>query len=916
MVNELWSGTVIIDGHPICDTNWDNNDAYAACRSLGFPRRTKAFAHQGAWFGQVQSDYLIGDVSCGENVNKLSLCSLKTAPTCSANQQAGVTCLDPTLLTVDENFTPKLAAFHFCATGWAWAESQALCNTLSRDKFMKRGGVVPVFKTTSSHLVHDHYISDVRCTGQEESITQCAMGIEKVCDVAVAVQCAKCTPETLLEIVEKVSSATDTKTAKEGLDSAKQQLAESCHDWYCGIDRGEHGYDEYCKVKSFLVDVETMLKRPLTRPILDVETDYKKQLEHMFIKSEMNKLHSSMSQIRAQLTDFQTGLADYFDTMAQFNERAAKSDYDVVVATWADYEKELQKLSGQLNSTADLIINGAIGSLSVELAMNVAKVFFGSLSVLKNPLEPGEMADSIIQMMDLMGDLVKTGNDLGEIPVIVDAMKVANQHRRKMVENFDKNKEHYHTMEKIVKVASGGPIDLDACRRMVDESDKITSTFLMNDYVIMKEKMDYVLDKSCELLRTGESANSQYVQTYFVVTGACPRAKEQLALMDFYFTKLGDLEDEYNEVLRSIASAKLAQAKAQELGDTLKTSLNDDLDVHIVRFESFIMLRNHKLQLISDACNKLTYINGGLESATCTKLLENPDGNFLPVISNVPTMCRRETQITKVVSIPVGVPDPLRPLPPGTINIQSLMGQNGEKGSTIFQIPNNQWLVDNDWLHEDVVDQFGPFFIKEFSVIPPFVEVPRRASISAQLTMIDNGFYKLKKRVYLRTEILTRAVVCRNGFIPNPYNLPQCPHHLEQLCLVQRGWYGSENPQVAEIYPSVNATWRLTFDLRRVPDPKPYPTTPMFIKAEVTLCSTHNMRNGMKQKAMMEKRNQHGGCCNKNQGYYLSLLAEFQYDNSPCKKCPEGSSPSYFGSWCEKCPLGLSRKPEQSFGCS
>ena len=121
--------------------------------------------------------------------------------------------------------------------------------------------------------------------------------------------------------------------------------------------------------------------------------------------------------------------------------------------------------------------------------------------------------------------------------------------------------------------------------------------------------------------------------------------------------------------------------------------------------------------------------------------------------------------------------------------------------------------------------------------------------------------------------------------------------------------------QVAEIYPSIKSTWRLEFDLRRIPDPRPYPVTPMFLKAEVTICATHGMYNGVKRRQMAQRRQTHDGCCNKNAGYYLNLRAEFDNQRHPCMKCPDGSSPSYFGNWCEKCPNGSQRGEDEEFGC-
>ena len=424
----MWQGTVLLNGHPVCDTNWDDEDAYVICRKLQFPQNVRAFAHKGGKFGIVNRKFLVGDVSCRTGATTLSACSMVTAPTCDQQQQAGVTCLDPKHLFYDDDFdTPKLASFYFCANQWTEVESSILCKTAKGKAFSMRNGVVPVKETTSFPMKYDSYITGTKCNGQESSITECEMDIRNSCDRVISVKCAKCEPEYLLGLVKQVAAKTDMDAAKIAIGEARKSLLGSCYDWSCDGSQSTHNsYEEYCVVKAFLNDAEMMLTEPITRPILDVETDYKKQLEHLFIKSELNGLKNMLTNISRNIGGFQRNLGQYFHTIAEFNRAKAISDYNVVKDSWMTYEAELELQGGRISSKIREIINAALGSASAQLVDDCINVAMAAISFAKNPMEPGNIADAVIQMQEQMGKLASTTNDLVQIKLFASGASAAS----------------------------------------------------------------------------------------------------------------------------------------------------------------------------------------------------------------------------------------------------------------------------------------------------------------------------------------------------------------------------------------------------------------------------------------------------------------------------------------------------------
>ena len=113
------------------------------------------------------------------------------------------------------------------------------------------------------------------------------------------------------------------------------------------------------------------------------------------------------------------------------------------------------------------------------------------------------------------------------------------------------------------------------------------------------------------------------------------------------------------ESLAQIARTTIAQQKAEALSKTLGTSLDDQINQHVAKVESVLLMQMHKETLIREACSYITYMNHGTEEEACTELLANPNFDAGRLISynyeNNMCECSSCTQDDKAVLIPAAV---------------------------------------------------------------------------------------------------------------------------------------------------------------------------------------------------------------------------------------------------------------------
>ena len=145
--------------------------------------------------------------------------------------------------------------------------------------------------------------------------------------------------------------------------------------------------------------------------------------------------------------------------------------------------------------------------------------------------------------------------------------------------------------------------------------------------------------------------------------------------------------------------------------------------------------RIRREKYLRKACQLWEYLNGGRPVTACV----NSHANALP--KDLPKdlreenfaqefpMCTFMKQEERQVIIPARLKgeEEEEEMEDGVIDLGELLDirnlrQNNEssrvQGSTIFRIPDAEWLVKHGWISEEERDE-GPFFVKEFLIFPP-----------------------------------------------------------------------------------------------------------------------------------------------------------------------------------------------------
>merc|ERR1719233_548648 len=85
-------GNVYVDDKPVCDDDWDDQDAQVVCRELGF--KSGGYATKESYFGSVQLETQAGwdQVRCSGRESSLIDCRHESYDDCGNSEGAGVVC--------------------------------------------------------------------------------------------------------------------------------------------------------------------------------------------------------------------------------------------------------------------------------------------------------------------------------------------------------------------------------------------------------------------------------------------------------------------------------------------------------------------------------------------------------------------------------------------------------------------------------------------------------------------------------------------------------------------------------------------------------------------------------------------------------------------------------------------------------
>merc|ERR1712098_358839 len=120
-------GNVLINGRPVCDDYWDNNDATVVCRMLGYG---SGIAVQDADYGSVEGKFLINNVDCKGTEANIHQCTKSNAHKCHGPEGAGVICIPEgnTGIKCPGNWDMAgTGCYHISSEAMSWPKAKWYC---------------------------------------------------------------------------------------------------------------------------------------------------------------------------------------------------------------------------------------------------------------------------------------------------------------------------------------------------------------------------------------------------------------------------------------------------------------------------------------------------------------------------------------------------------------------------------------------------------------------------------------------------------------------------------------------------------------------------------------------------------------------------------------------------------------------
>ncbi|XP_062569409.1 deleted in malignant brain tumors 1 protein-like [Saccostrea cucullata] len=176
---------VLINGKwgAVCDSNWNQNDAKVACRSLGY--YGGGFPVEANVFEEGNEQIWLSGMNCDGNENSLVECSPLVVSTrrCS-DRNVGVVCYHnlneilkfqvDSYISHDIEVIPSIYINNnwmgFCRDGWDDSAAKVVCRSLGYS------GYAGLVENGRAERLHRKVLMNVECTANEETLTQCKIG--------------------------------------------------------------------------------------------------------------------------------------------------------------------------------------------------------------------------------------------------------------------------------------------------------------------------------------------------------------------------------------------------------------------------------------------------------------------------------------------------------------------------------------------------------------------------------------------------------------------------------------------------------------------------------------------------------------------------------------------------------------------
>lgn len=902
-------------GRPVCDQNWNDNNAKVVCRTLGYSEATKATAWRSGKWGATMLKFLMTNVRCNGTEKHLGECQHVIINFCFSTNVAGVTCLDPQTTELRQGIqnyqgNVYISESPVCNDGWNALNSNVVCKQLFGEGFKSMQSTLSNPHSTVQRFI----MTNVRCMGNESDITDCKHTLLGSCpSKSIAqVHCQGCSSQELLEVFKNLKFSGTSDDIREALNNTMKAFQSACGRWNCtGTDKPK----DYCALHSFLTEAMSYMgneNNKYTIANLQTRINYRGLLQHNFFAKKFADVHNDITKLGDRFGKTQKELAEYFRNLAVFDKEKAKVDLKSAHVTLNMAIYNIKKIQKQVQDDLAFIINSVFKQIKIDQSSLVSH-FTLQVVLQVNPLtwlfrDPSSIGSAIVEIQKHVVTNKHLQLALGRALPRMESVATV------VVANTNKNKVVYRNIESIFNSTKDFNLQKEDSHKFLEAYSTfkpVVSDAQLADYA---SAMKHLVDMSCDLLLNPQSVLGFNQALKEATEGRCPRIKSKLEQVKIMYVKLAEVQKQILNTFATIARASIAENGAESLVHVLNTNLQNQLERNITQWRSLLLLRFHKVMLIQNLCDYIFYMNHGEEDQVCKKMRANPDNDPALLIhyNQDKDMCDCNTCHTRsaFVSIPTKVSESsnINPIQ-GAVNFVTLLNETDKNGgSSTFQIPGSQWLVEHGWIIPSEKAQ-GPFFLKSLDVfLPPSYSVHKyrvHTTLSLLENKLNNRLFKFQDGLQITSTYNENQGGHCSQRIDHPYNIPYCKKYLKPICLNNQG--SLKGP----LYPLLTANWKIVLDspVRKI---IPCSTTMFYLKAKVEFC--WKSKNVAYIQTMKQPQT-NTSCCHQKDMYFDQKIDMLASGKDPCKACPTGSTSRLHGYYCETCLPGY-QLDEKWYGCT
>ena len=588
-------------------------------------------------------------------------------------------------------------------------------------------------------------------------------------------------------------------------------------------------------------------------------------------------------------------LRQYFVKLQSFNYEKATADVAFLQGEIDSYNKTAQRLSKEISSRVWSLLAKALGATSLGV--------FERIIVFAECMNPAAFVTDSDKISDIKDTIEGVGEqlvDVAEAQSLFNSFESLSELLLKIGIDFYSNTVFLQDTYKMLP-ESGGTMT-------PEEFEKSKNKFLTNynDYspqvfedniAKVESEWENVIESACDLLEENDvlpvSGLNVIVPTY------CWELKTLIQELIEVYSEIYDYQFELMDAMAAYIRAMTGYTSAKEISKDFDRIMNVDSrdgdNVHeseLIGMVSYITYEVQQQQAVIDYCNILTYKNGGKEFEEC----KQRNINIAEVLSLEPAKC---TFTYEYVDIPIKerkaskgkfgpeVSASSDHNTPFSVDFSSL-DFNAALGARkmTFQVPNKQWLVDNNWIQEEEKDD--PIFIAGLSLFLPRTANGRKHAISEATPASKNSItvkgtsYILSPGphfIYEYKEGKGSDISCARPTIDHPYKHCKTSYPAKICPLSKERPLNNE----AAIYPSIFSRFFISVSARVPPFAKMLKVAPLTIKAGVSLCKFRSTPDA--DEVLRRKRSLEYGCCTEEQ-YWFS-------PKKKCVPCTDGRSTFY-----------------------